>query len=279
MKEPLFGHTSSPVRQYRNLKTIDEAINDAGSAAAYQRSLLLLFVLQFLFSAFIEMGFPIIFRPAMLNCPDGRVCTEEVGCGQAGYTVSDVVKSVAYTFDLVCERRRLLQICFDAFLYGGLFGSLYYGEVIERKGRRYVVTESMAVMLVGIVVSLVGGTITVFSIGVFVLNFGFRGYYNAAVLSITEATSDNNRLSTPIFLHIGWAVGQISVALLGLFFKDWRAIFVLTGVPLVVLTVMLYRTVLESPRFLVVRHEFVEARAVLDNIAVINQHQQEAYDL
>jgi hypothetical protein len=85
------------------------------------------------------MGFPIIFREAKLVCPDGTICTEEVGCSQPGYTVSDAVKSVAYTFDLVCEKKRLLQICLDAFLYGGLFGSLYYGEIIERKGRRYVV--------------------------------------------------------------------------------------------------------------------------------------------
>lgn len=281
MKEPLVAQRSpTRIEGYaRGVKNIDEAITDVGSAADYQQSLLLLFVLQFLFSAFIEMGFPIIFRPAMLVCPDGSTCTEEVGCSQPGYTVSNVIKSVAYTFDLVCKDKRLLQICFDAFLYGGLFGSLYYGEIIERKGRRYVVSESMAIMLVGIVVSLVGGNVTVFSIGVFLINFGFRGYYNAAVLTLTEVTSDNNRLSTPIILHIGWAAGQISVALLGLFFNDWRVIFVLTGIPLIILTVMAYRNVLESPRFLVVRHDFFEARAVLDNISVVNQHPQKAYDL
>ncbi|MBS1890059.1 MAG: hypothetical protein JST59_02105 [Actinobacteria bacterium] len=79
MKEPLRG---SPIRQYKRLLTIDEAINEAGSAAEYQQSLLLFFVLQFLFSAFIEMGFPIIFRPAMLVCADGSICPEEVGCKQ-----------------------------------------------------------------------------------------------------------------------------------------------------------------------------------------------------
>jgi MFS family permease len=137
----------------------------------------------------------------------------------------------------------------------------------------------MLIMIIGILVSIVGGSITIFSIGVFILNFGFRGYYNAAVLSLTEVTSETNRLSTPIFLHIGWAIGQIILALLGLFFTDWRVIFVLTGLPLIILTFMAYRTVLESPRFLIVRHEFFEARAVLDKISIINQHPQKAYDL
>lgn len=149
-----------------------------------------------------------------------------------------------------------MSICFDAFLYGGFFGSLYYGEIIERKGRKYVVFESMVLMVIGIIISLVGGSITVFSIGAFIVNFGFRGYYNAAVLSLTEVTSETNRLLTPILLHLGWAIGQIVVALLGLFFHDWRFIFVITGIPLAILSYFTYRNVLESPRFLVVRHEF-----------------------
>jgi hypothetical protein len=33
--------------------------------------------------------------------------------------------------------------------------------------------------------SLLSGKITIFSIGVFLINFGFRGFYNAAVLSLT----------------------------------------------------------------------------------------------
>lgn len=179
----------SPQKYQRQQLTVDEAITAAGNAYEYQQKLLMLFALQFLFSAFIEMGFPIIFRPAMLMCPNGQLCTEEEGCSQTGYTVSDAIKSVAYTFDLVCDRRRFLGICFDAFLYGGFFGSFYYGEIIERKGRRYVVFESMVIMAIGIIVSLVGGSLIVFSIGVFAINFGFRGYYNAAVLSLTEVTS------------------------------------------------------------------------------------------
>jgi hypothetical protein len=40
-------------------------------------------------------------------------------------------------------------------------------------------------MLIGIVVSLFSGNVTLFSIGVFAINFGFRGFYNAAVLTLT----------------------------------------------------------------------------------------------
>jgi MFS family permease len=145
-----------------------------------------IFNLQFLFSALIEMGFPIIFQAALLVCSDGTDCEEPLGCDrEGGWVVSSTVKSVAYTFDLVCERKRMLGVGFDAFLYGGFFGSFYYGEIIERRGRRYAVLEAMMIMIIGIIVSLVSGNITLWSIGMFFVNFGFRGYYNAAVLSLT----------------------------------------------------------------------------------------------
>lgn len=79
----------------------------------------------------------------------------------------------------------MLDIGFDAFLYGGFFGSFYYGEVLERRGRRYAVLESMMIMIIGIGVSLVSGNMTLWSIGAFAVSFGFRGFYNAAVLSLT----------------------------------------------------------------------------------------------
>jgi hypothetical protein len=52
----------------------------AGNSHKYQMHLLLLFVLQFLFSAFIEMGFPVIFRDAVTLCADGNICDESIAC-------------------------------------------------------------------------------------------------------------------------------------------------------------------------------------------------------
>ena len=92
-------------------------------------------------------------------------------------------------------------------------------------------------MLIGIVVSLVSTNITIFSIGVFMVNFGFRGFYNAAILTLTEVSSETSRMTFPIFLHLGWALGQIIIALLGLGITSWRVIFIVTAVPIAVLFV------------------------------------------
>lgn len=95
----------------------------------------------------------------------------------------------------------------------------------------------MIMMTGGIYLSIVAGNITIFSIGVFFFNAGFRGFYNASLLSLTEVMSEISRASTPMVLSIGWAFGQISVAILAIFVTYWRAIFIITVIPL---TVLLY---------------------------------------
>ena len=66
----------------------------------------------------------------------------------------------------------------------GFIGSLYYGEIIERKGRRYALVESQLAMIGGLLLSMVSGSAVLFAIGVFFFNAGFRGFYNASFLSV-----------------------------------------------------------------------------------------------
>lgn len=123
-------------------------------------------------------------------------------------------------------------------------GSLYYGEVIERKGRKYAVVESMLMMTAGIYLSILAGNVTIFSIGVFFFNAGFRGFYNASLLSLTEVMNEVSRASTPMVLSIGWAFGQIFIALFALMTASWRMIFVVTAIPLTILTYFSYKNTL-----------------------------------
>lgn len=98
----------------------------------------------------------------------------------------------------------------------------------------------MAMMIGGIGLSILSGNITVFSIGVFFFNAGFRGFYNASLLSLTEVMSEVSRVSTPMVLSIGWAFGQIFIAILAIFIVYWRTIFIITFIPLAILTYYAY---------------------------------------
>jgi OCT family organic cation transporter-like MFS transporter 4/5 len=137
----------------------------------------------------------------------------------------------------------------------------------------------MIMMAAGIYVSIIAGNITIFSIGVFFFNAGYRGFYNASLLSLTEVMGERSRATTPMVLSIGWAFGQIFIAFLGAFVTYWRAIFIITAIPLTVLIYYAYIHTKESPRFLVVKHEFSKAVRIVEEIAMVNETRFSKYEL
>jgi hypothetical protein len=110
------------------------------------------------------------------------------------------------------------------------------------------------VMIGGLTLSLVSGSAVLFSLGVFAFNFGFRGFYNASLLSISEVSSKVMRTASPMALSIGWALGQIILAIICIFLINWRVIFLITAIPLAILFYFIFYHVRDSPRFCVSKH-------------------------
>lgn len=90
-------------------------------------------------------------------------------------------------------------------------------------------------MVVGLFISLLAGNVTLFSLGVFLFNAGFRGFYNASLLTLSEVMNETSRASTPMVLAIGWASGQIIIAIICIWVSNWRLIFFYTVIPLSIL--------------------------------------------
>ena len=111
-------------------------------------------------------------------------------------------------------------------------------------------------MIGGLTLSLVSGSAVLFSLGVFAFNFGFRGFFNASLLSISEVSGKVLRTSSPMVMSIGWALGQIILAIICMFLINWRVIFFITVVPLAFLLYSIFYHVRDSPRFCVTKHEF-----------------------
>jgi len=53
-----------------------------------------------------------------------------------------------------------------------------------------------------------------------------------------------SRASTPMVLSIGWALGQIIIAMVGFFTSNWRINLILTAIPLTALLYYTYKTTL-----------------------------------
>ena len=125
-------------------------------------------------------------------------------------------------------------------------------------------------MVGGLVLAMLSGSAVLFAIGVFFFNAGFRGFYNASFLSIAEVSEKVLRTSSPMVLSIGWALGQIIIALICIFLMSWRIIFFITAVPLGILYYYIHFHTRDSPRFCVTKHEFATAKAIVQQISQVN---------
>lgn len=80
-------------------------------------------------------------------------------------------------------------------------------------------------------------------------------------------------------LSIGWALGQIILAIVCIFLINWRVIFLMTVIPLAILLYLINAHVKDSPRFCVSKHEFASAKLVLMEIAGINGQNPGGFEL
>ena len=103
--------------------------------------------------------------------------------------------------------------------------------------------EALAVMIIGLAICFVASNMTLLGIGLFMVNFGFRGHANAVVNGMIEVTSDLWRQICPISLSLGWALGQVMVGILGIYGVGWRIIVLFTLLPLAFLWVLTLKLV------------------------------------
>ena len=70
----------------------------------------------------------------------------------------------------------------------------------------------------------------------------------------------------------GWAIGQVIFPILFVSFKNWRLTFCLgLGLPMIINSFLLYKFIDETPRYLVSKERYKEARQILDKISIFNK--------
>lgn len=92
------------------------------------------------------------------------------------------------------------------------------------------------------------------------------------MLYVSEIGAERFRKLSMVTLMTGWAVGQIIFPILFIFVNNWRVIFaIIIGLPMIMLTIVLDFRIYETPRYLVSKMRYEEARQVLSNISVYNK--------
>ncbi|XP_064495107.1 solute carrier family 22 member 13-like [Pseudopipra pipra] len=178
--------------------------------------------------------------------------------------------SLLTEFDLVCDRKDLNDIGQAIYMAGLLLGSMIFGPLSDRIGRRPVILISVILQgLFGLGIAFVPH---------FYVYMAFRCVVGASVSGITmtiltlatEWIGVSSRPKAVLSSHCCFAIGQMILAGLSYGIRNWRLLEIAGSAPIVV--VLFYIWVLpESARWLVTKGRMEEAKKLLQKAAATNK--------
>ncbi|XP_072032143.1 organic cation transporter protein-like [Amphiura filiformis] len=178
--------------------------------------------------------------------------------------------TIVTEWNLVCGRTGLVEISQIVFMSGVMVGSLLFGQLSDRFGRRIVWFVSLwSQVFVGVMAAFTQHFAT-FTVLRFIIGMIEQGVDITSYVMATEMFSPSKRAFAGIMLTNFWASGMMALAGIAYLLRDWRHLQLAISLPSL-LTIPLWWLVPESTRWLLSRGRTSEAEEILQKIARYNK--------
>ncbi|XP_028283321.1 solute carrier family 22 member 13-like [Parambassis ranga] len=214
-----------------------------------------------------------MFVPVDWNISDIREhrLNETTGCRDRWvYTNSLYEATIVTDFDLVCDQANLLEVAQTVLMAGILIGCLLFGPFAESFGRKRAAQVPVVVMVIFTATTGLCPNFYLYLASQFMVGIGYGGYRLNGVILATEWIGVSRRALGACGTQLFGAVGQIILASMIYFVRDWRLAQLLTAAPLAVVVVYIW-FVPESARWLLDRGRTEEAKQLITKVAAINK--------
>ncbi|CAF2530630.1 unnamed protein product [Rotaria sp. Silwood2] len=186
--------------------------------------------------------------------------------------------TIVEDWSMVCDRVSLKSTVQIVFFVGYMVGSLVFGVLSDKFGRRLIMGVSFVLMFVGGIVCALapedlighGTSYPFFAFGRFLLACATRGISITGFVMGSEIVGPKQRLFAGIVIKYFFALGELLLLSFALNIRTWRTLnAVLAVVP--VPFIFFYFILPESPRWLISEQRYDEAGSIFHHIAEKNK--------
>ncbi|XP_068085491.1 organic cation transporter protein isoform X2 [Anabrus simplex] len=200
------------------------------------------------------------------NIPANRT----VHCDSWVYNRTKYHSSAVMEFDLVCEDAWLRATADALFMFGVLLGSIIFGDLSDRFGRRPIFFISLVSQLVSGLTAAVLPNYVSFMLARMVIGATTSGVFLVAYVIAMELVGPSKRLFAGVVCQFFFTAGYILTAFLAYFIKDWRMLQVALSLPGVIF-LSYWWFIPESARWLISKNRTEDAKRIILQAAKENR--------
>ena len=254
----------------------DEALKACGDSNWYQIRVTIILALQSTVIAFILQGQPFLFLPPKFVChnPNGEsfLCEETEGCKEPTPMIDpNASNSLVVHFGLYCDREYLKGLTQTLFFVISNISTLVFSFLADYKGRKITILILYCIGSLPLIVAAFAQNWVMFMVFLIMAGIGVNPFSALCFVLLSESAGERLRQLSSIALLITWGVGELLFVPIAYYFPDWHILLLYwIAIPLTV-QIVSYVWVYESPKFLIMKKRFIEAKEVLLKIAKVNR--------
>ncbi|EFN75432.1 organic cation transporter protein [Harpegnathos saltator] len=190
-------------------------------------------------------------------------------CKQYVYDRSIYKSTTTSEWDLVCDKAWLRATGDSLFMVGVMLGSMIFGGLSDKYGRRPIFFLSLVIQLVGGILVAVAPEFISYVIFRLIVGSTTSGVFLVAYVIALEMVGPRKRLVAGVGCQLFFTTGYILTAGFAYFITDWRMLQVAITVPSIAF-LLYWWFIPESARWLLTKGRLQEAKDLLQRASLEN---------